>query len=76
MWRQRYASIGIGRSILQVIHALRNNDEALAKYVAVCAERLPRDEARIARALGRELNGLKILIIGPGPYLVEPRFFG
>lgn len=76
MSRQHYASTGMGRSIRQVIHALRNNDEALAKYVAVRAERLRRDEARIARVLGRELNGLNILVIGPGPYLVEPRFFG
>ena len=66
----------MGRSIRQVIHALRGDDSTLARYVAVRAQRLQRDEARIARALGRELNGLDVLIIGPGPYLFEPKFFG
>lgn len=76
MTRQHYATTGIGRSIRQVIHALRGDESTLAKNVAVLAERLRRDEARIARALGREMKGLDVLIIGPGPYLVEPRFFG
>ena len=51
MTRQHYASTGIVRSIRQVIHALRSDDNALAKRVAVRAERLRRDEARIAGAL-------------------------
>jgi SAM-dependent methyltransferase len=74
--RQHYASTTITNSIRQVIYALRSDDDALAEETAVLAERRRRDEARIARALGRELKGLDVLIIGPGPYLIEPRFFG
>jgi len=47
--------------------------------VAVRAEQLCRGEVRIARALGRELIGSDILVIGSGPYIVdivEPKFFG
>ena len=66
----------MGRSLRQAIHALRGDDDTLAKHLAVRAQRLQRDEARIARALGRELKGLRVLIIGPGPYLYEPKFFG
>lgn len=76
MTRQHYASTGIIRSIRQVMYVLRNDENTIAKSVAVRAERLRRDEARIACAFGHELTGLDILIIGPGPYLVEPRFFG
>lgn len=46
---------------------------ACLKSMLAC---LRRDETRIDHALGRELNGLDVLIIGPGPYLIEPRFFG
>lgn len=73
--RQHYASTGIGRSIRQVFHALRRNDKAIAEHVAEHAKRLRRDETRIASALGHQLTGVNVLIIGPGPYLVEPRFF-
>lgn len=76
MNQRHYASIGIGRSIRQVIHALRSDDDAVAERVTVRAQRLRRDEARIALGLGRVFKGLDVLIIGPGPYLVEPRFFG
>lgn len=76
MTHQHYASTGIARSIRQIVHALRSNGHAIIERVAIRAERLRRDEARISRALGRELKGLDVLIIGPGPYLVEPRFFG
>jgi len=76
MTRQHYASSGIGRSLRQALHALRTNDGAIVKRVAILAERLRRDEARIASALGRELNRVDVLIVGPGPYLSEARFFG
>jgi SAM-dependent methyltransferase len=74
--RQHYASTTVANSIRQVINALRSDDDALAEKTAVLAERRRRDEARIARALGREVKGLDVLIIGPGPYLIDPRFFG
>jgi SAM-dependent methyltransferase len=76
MSHKHYASTGIGRSVRQVIHALHSDDDAVAERVSVIAERLRRDEARIAHGLGRVFKGLDVLIIGPGPYLVEPRFFG
>lgn len=76
MSRQHYASTGLMRAFHQVRHALRSNDAAIAERVSIVAERLRQDEKRIARALGRAFNGLDVLIIGPGPYLVEPRFFG
>lgn len=61
MARHHYALTGIRRSIRQVIYALRSNDQTLADNVAVRAERLRRDAARIARVLGREVNGLDVL---------------
>ena len=73
---KHYAAIGISRSIRQVIHALRNNSADLTDYVSTIAKRLRRDEARIASGLNRTFKDLDVLIIGPGPYLVEPRFFG
>lgn len=76
MNRKHYASIGIGRSVRQVLHALRSDDRAVAERVATIAQRLRRDEKRIADALGRAVKGREVLIIGPGPYLVEPRYFG
>lgn len=76
MSQRHYASTGIARAIHQIRHALRSDDAAIAERVSIVAERLRQDETRIARALGRACNGLDVLIIGPGPYLVEPRFFG
>lgn len=76
MNRRHYASTGIGRSLRQILHGLRSNSAAISRKVSVIAERLRRDETRISRGLHRPMNGLDILIIGPGPYLVEPRFFG
>jgi SAM-dependent methyltransferase len=76
MSHRHYASTGIGRSLRQILHALRSDDDAVAKRVSVIAQRLRCDEARIANGLGREFKGLNVLIIGPGPFLVEPRFFG
>lgn len=76
MSRQHYASTSIGRSIRQIMHGLRSNNARIAERVRIIAERLRRDEARIATGLNRAVNGQDVLIIGPGPYLVEPRFFG
>ena len=76
MTRQHYASTEIGRSIRQIVHALRSNDRIVAESVTIRAKRLQRDRDRVANALGRECSGLDVLIVGPGPYLVEPRFFG
>ena len=76
MTLQHYASTGIGRSLRQVMHALRSDDATIAEYVATRAQRLQRDQERMARALGRRVDDSDILIVGPGPYMVEPRFFG
>lgn len=73
---RHYASTGLGRSLRQIMHALRSNDSVVAERVSIIAERLRRDEARIASGLNRTFKDLDVLIIGPGPYLVEPRFFG
>lgn len=76
MSREHYASTGFGRSVRQILHALRSDNKAISERVSIIAERLRRDEARITRGLGQPFRGLDVLIIGPGPYLVEPRFFG
>jgi SAM-dependent methyltransferase len=59
-----------------VRHAIRSLDrETLSRTVAEMAQRLRRDEARIAATLGRPVAGLGLLEIGPGQHCERARYF-
>ncbi len=68
-----YAGFGLLRSWRQATAALKRDPAAEADVVV---ERLRRDEARMERGLGRPLNDLDILEIGPGQTMSRARYFG
>lgn len=70
-----YATFGVRRSLRQVRHALKSRQRA--DQNAALMYRLVREaESRMAAQLGRPVEGLRLLEIGPGQGLDRARYFG
>ena len=73
--KKSYANFGLGRSVRQFKHALdkrRRNDDGMATLLRYVQE----SEQRIQRQLGKKVEGLRMLEIGPGQGLERARYFG
>lgn len=70
-----YATFGFIRSIRQVLHAVQMRGLADENMVALW-QLLRRDEKRMQESLGRPLENLRILEIGPGQGMERARYFG
>jgi SAM-dependent methyltransferase len=73
--RKSYATFGLERSMRQIHHNWKRRKSAEGD-MAKLFEYLCKDKERIEKMLGRELNGLNILEIGPGQGKERAYFFG
>ncbi|MEZ4733177.1 MAG: class I SAM-dependent methyltransferase [Caldilineaceae bacterium] len=74
-FQKSYATFGLARSLRQVKHALagrRQIDTGMLALLRLVQE----SEQRIQRQLGRNVEGLRMLEIGPGQGLERARYFG
>ena len=71
---KHYGTFGL-RRVAQQLLSVRQERPKLPAFVEIKLERLRRDEGRIEEALGRPLEGQRMLVIGPGQLLREARFF-
>lgn len=73
-----YGTFGLSRIVTQVLNVRRQRSQ-VAALVDIKLERLRRDEARIAAALGgadrRSVHDRRVLVVGPGQLLREARYF-
>jgi 2-polyprenyl-3-methyl-5-hydroxy-6-metoxy-1,4-benzoquinol methylase len=73
--QKSYANFGLGRSVRQLKHALDNRwriDASLVTLLSLVQE----SEQRMQRQLGKKVEGLRMLEIGPGQGLERARYFG
>ncbi len=70
-----YATFGMGRSIRQVLHALRSRQQADTN-MSLLLQMLFQHEKRMADGLGKPVAGMRILEIGPGQGMERARYFG
>jgi SAM-dependent methyltransferase len=70
-----YADFGLARSWRQLVHAFGDRRHA-EENMGLLYEMLQTHEARIAAKLGRPVEGLRILEIGPGQGMERGRYFG
>lgn len=75
MGRFTYSTFGLQQVVRQAAHALSSRDR-VKDQVQLLLSRLRRDESRIRLLLGRELDGLDLLEIGPGQHCARARYFG
>jgi SAM-dependent methyltransferase len=73
-FKKTYATFGILRSLRQTVSALRSKENADGRVAGLLRD-LCRDEGRIVRKLGRPLEGLRILEVGPGQRMERARYF-
>lgn len=71
---KHYGTFGL-RRVAQQLLSVRHERPRVPAFVEIKLERLRRDEDRIAEALGRPVEGQRMLVIGPGQLLREARFF-
>ncbi len=76
--RKHYGTFGLSRIAMQLVN-VRRQRAGVPENVEVRIDRLRRDEARIAEALGerdgRTVRNRRILVVGPGQLLREARYF-
>lgn len=73
--QKSYANFGLSRSMRQIKHAFQNRrqiDESMVTLLDLVKE----SEQRIQRQLGKKVEQLRILEIGPGQGLERARYFG
>jgi SAM-dependent methyltransferase len=70
-----YADFGLSRSWRQISHALHDRQHA-DDNMQILLDMLKKHEERMERKLGRPLENLKILEIGPGQGKERARYFG
>lgn len=72
---KHYGTFGLQRVVKQIVGTWQMRSD-VPQNVAVRLERLRRDEARIAEALGKPLRDQRVMVVGPGQLLREAKFFG
>lgn len=73
--QKSYANFGLSRSMRQLKHAFQNRrqiDESMVTLLELVKE----SEQRMQRQLGKKVEQLRILEIGPGQGLERARYFG
>lgn len=70
-----YANFGLGRSVRQLKHALENRRRIDASMVTLLSL-VQESEQRMQRQLGKKVEQLRMLEIGPGQGLERARYFG
>lgn len=70
-----YTNFGLMRSLRQMVHAFRSKKET-EQRVDTLLNLLRRDEERIVHKLGRPLEGLRVLEVGPGQGMERVFYFG
>lgn len=73
--QKSYATFGLGRSVRQLKHTLSNRrriDASLVTLLSLVQE----SEQRMQRQLGKKVEQLRMLEIGPGQGLERARYFG
>lgn len=73
--RKSYATFGLGRSWQQLTHAYRSRKYA-EESMSILFEMLYEHEQRMEMALGKPIENLRILEIGPGQGMERARYFG
>lgn len=68
-----YGTFGL-RRIADQIRSVRTQRSGVPEFVKVRIDRMRRDADRVAEALGRPLQGQRVLVVGPGQLLREARF--
>lgn len=74
-FEKSYAGFGLQRSFQQLKHALRQRKQ-VDQSMALLYHSLSQHEQRIEKELGRPVEDLRILEIGPGQGLERARYFG
>ena len=70
-----YATFGLARSYQQLAHALRLRKSA-ERNMSILFEVVRRDEGRMVTKMGRPLENMKFLEIGPGQGMERASYFG
>ena len=73
--QKSYATFGLGRSVRQLKHALDNRRRIDASMVTLLTL-VQESEQRMQRQLGKKVEQLRMLEIGPGQGLERARYFG
>lgn len=73
--QKSYANFGLSRSLRQIKHAFHNRQQ-IDESMTALLELVKESEQRMQRQLGKKVEQLRILEIGPGQGLERARYFG
>ena len=73
--QKSYANFGLGRSLRQIKHAFHNRQQ-IDQGMVTLLELVKESEQRMQRQLGKKVEQLRMLEIGPGQGLERARYFG